>query len=433
MGHIVPDLQYVVDHGLHGMVQDLDKRANESSGEKASFYISARDSIRGIQNYLTNWMEIADAAYHETPDHADKVNMSEVKHRLMCIVGDPPKTFHEAVQLIFTFHTCLHLVGELTAMGRIDQILWPFLERDLEADTITIDRAQEIIDCLWVKLGENAFVNRAFIYDYRSYGTTSINGLGGNFPQGGGINQWVQQVTVGGYKATDGETPEGGANPVTLLCLKAARRIPVNAPCLSLRTYKGMPQEYIDEAATSILSGGAHPILYNDDKLCKGLLQSGGGITVPWSRDYAADGCFEPMMAGASEFTFGNVEPMAALEQTLNQGSTYGMAGSVHLRGLKQATRCVPAAQITSFQKLQDVFLEQFTWLVNRSYSTILNAYGNFEGICPSPLLSAVLQGCVDSGRDLTAGGAKFHMGAYFSPFLFFLPVTFLCFHIPLN
>ncbi|GAP86733.1 putative Dyp-type peroxidase family protein [Rosellinia necatrix] len=415
MGHIVPNMQTLVDNGLAKMIEDFDRRAEaaakeEGGAEKASFYISASDSFKGVQAYLVNWAAIAAKAHDETTDTDDKENMADVRDRLQRLVNNPPASFQDAVQLIFTFHTCLHLVGELTAVGRLDQILWPYLEKDLEKNLITADRAQDIIDCLWVKLGENAFVNRAFIYDYRSYGTTSINGLGGNFPQGGGINQWVQQVTVGGYKATDSETPEGGANLVTLLCLKAARRIPVNAPCLSLRVYKGIPQEYIDEAAASILSGGAHPILYNDDKMCEGLFRSGGGITRAWSRDYAADGCFEPMMAGASEFTFGNVEPMAALEQALNQGSTYGMAGSVHLRGLKQAFRSPAAADIKSFDQLKAVFLQQFSWLVNRSYNTVLNAYGNFEGICPSPMLSAVLDGCVESGRDLTAGGAKFHM-----------------------
>ncbi|KAJ2976194.1 hypothetical protein NUW58_g8150 [Xylaria curta] len=104
---------------------------------------------------------------------------------------------------------------------------------------------------------------------------------------------------------------------------------------------------------------------------------------------------------------------MAALEQTLNQGSTYGAAGAVHLRGLKQTFRTPPAWKIKTFDQLKELFLEQLSWLIQRSYYTVLNAYGNFEGICPSPLLSALLDGCVESGRDLTAGGAKFHMSAY--------------------
>ncbi|KAI0856958.1 pyruvate formate lyase-domain-containing protein [Xylaria cubensis] len=417
MGHIVPNFQTLVDKGLAAMITDLDKRAEEArkqkdSAEKVSFYVSASESFKGVQAYLTNWVEIARRAHDQATVADDKTNMADVKDRLERLINSPPSSFQDAVQLIFSFHACLHLVGELTAFGRIDQILWPFLEKDLKEEKITLDYAQEIVDCLWIKIGENAFVNRAFIYDYRSYGTTSVNGLGGNFPQGGGINQWVQQITIGGYKPTDSETPEGGANPVTLLCLKAARRVPVNAPSVSLRVYKGIEQKYIDEAAASILSGGAHPVLYNDDKLCEGLSRSGKTVTTAWSRDYAADGCYEPMLTGASEFTFTNVEPMAALEQTLNQGSTYGAAGSVHLRGLKQAFRTPPPSKIKDFDHLKELFLQQLAWLIQRSYNMVLSAYGNFEGICPSPLLSALLDGCVESGRDLTAGGAKFHMVA---------------------
>ncbi|KAH9989888.1 PFL-like glycyl radical enzyme [Xylariaceae sp. FL0662B] len=402
MGHVVPNYQTLVDNGLATMIADLDQRREEAQRQnndaKASFYISARDSIKGVQNYLMNWAKIARQAHDRAIEAEDKKNLQTVIGCLERLFNDAPTSFHEAVQLIFSFHCCLHLVGELTSFGRLDQILWPFLKRDIQVGDISHKRAQEIVDCLWIKIGENAFVNRAFIYDYRTYGTTSVCGLGGNFPQGGGINQWVQQITV------------GGANLVTLLCLKAARRIPVNAPTLSLRMYKGISEEILHEAAKAILAGGAHPILYNDDRLCDGLFQSGEAVTRAWSRNYAADGCFEPMMTGASEFAFGNVAPMFALEQTLNQGSTYGAAGPVYLRGLKQTFRSRPACEITSFSELQDIFLRHLSWPVIQNYSTLLNAYGNLADICPSPMLFALLDGCVESGRDLTSGGANFHI-----------------------
>ncbi|KAI2633412.1 pyruvate formate lyase-domain-containing protein [Xylaria nigripes] len=406
MGHIVPDFETLVNKGLGAMIEDFDNRAQNAEGEKASFYISARDSFKGVQAYLKNWAAIAEKAKVRATNKTDEDNMDDVSKRLKRLVHDRPAGFQDAVQLVFSVHACLHLVGELTAFGRLDQIFQPFLD----ADDIDLDRAQEIIDCLWIKIGENAFVNRAFIFDYRSYGTGAVDGYGENFHQGGGINQWVQQITIGGYKPTDGDTGEGGANQVSLLCLKAARRIPVNAPSLSLRTYKGIPQEYITEAAKSILSGGAHPVLFNDDKLCKGLEESGGGVTRAWARDYSADGCYEPMMSGASDFTMTSISPMLALEQTLNQGSTYGDAGSVHLRGLKQSFRSPPAIKITSFKTIKEIFIEQLRWTIIKTYSSVLNGYGNLEGVCPSPLLSGILRGCIDSGLDLTSGGAKFHI-----------------------
>ena len=51
------------------------------------------------------------------------------------------------------------------------------------------------------------------------------------------------QITVGGYKANDASVPEDGCNAITLMCLKASRRLPLTAPCLSLRMHKNMPTE----------------------------------------------------------------------------------------------------------------------------------------------------------------------------------------------
>jgi len=410
MGHVVPDYQRLVAQGLGRLVAQLQDKLSSARSQQQSaegdFYESALWSLVGVQDYLRNWSQLADSVADKATCPADASNMREVAARLRRLVDEAPSTFQDAVQLIFSYHCCLHLVGELTSLGRLDQILWPLLQRE-SPDPV---RAQEIVDCLFIKIGENAFVNRAFIYDYVSYGTTAVCGLGGNFPQGGGINQWVQQITVGGYLPNDSEQPEGGANPVTLLCLKAARRIPVNAPTLSLRVYKDMPDELLDEAAKAILAGGAQPILYNDDKLCEALFRSGKEVSRGWSRNYAADGCYEPMLAGASEFAFNNVTPLLALEQTINQGATYSAAGPEYLRGLKQTFRSPPAAEIKSFEQLQSIFLEQLEWLVVQSYNVILGAYGNLADICPSPLLSVLIDGCVEKGRDLTNGGARFHI-----------------------
>ncbi|KAH8655360.1 dyp-type peroxidase family protein [Xylariales sp. PMI_506] len=412
MGHVVPDYELLVKKGLGDLISDLQghlKKLPDPNGmdkKKATFYNSVVLSLQGVQGYLSNWAIIAERAAAAAGATESAQNMHDVSARLKRLVDHPPQSFQDAVQLIFSFHCCLHLVGELTAFGRLDQILWPFLQRD----SISQERAQEIIDCLWIKIGENAFIDRALIYDYVSYGTTAVCGLGGNFAQGGGINQWVQQITVGGYKATDADKAEGGANLVTRLCLKAARRIPVNAPTLSLRVYKDMEADLLDEAAKSILAGGAQPILYNDDKLCEALYRSGKTVGRAWSRNYAADGCYEPMLAGASEFAFNNVAPMLALEQTINQGATYGAAGPESLRGLKQTFRSPAARDIHSFEKLQEIFLKQVEWLVIQCYNTMLNGYGNLGDICPSPLLSALIDGCAERGRDLTDGGSRFHI-----------------------
>ena len=73
-------------------------------------------------------------------------------------------------------------------------------------------------------------------------------------------------MSVGGYTREGAE----GYNDITLMCLKACRRLPLNAPCVSLRLTTNPPPWVVEEAAKALLSGGAHPILYNDDQMVAG-------------------------------------------------------------------------------------------------------------------------------------------------------------------
>ena len=98
-------------------------------------------------------------------------------------------------------------------------------------------------------------------------------GGSGAYPQGPSFSQWGQQMTLGG---TDPQTGECFHNKLTILFLRAGRRIPVNAPCCALRVRSDTPDFILEEAAKSILSGGAQPILLNDDKIIDGLVKSGG-------------------------------------------------------------------------------------------------------------------------------------------------------------
>ena len=46
--------------------------------------------------------------------------------------------------------------------------------------------------------------------------------------------------------------------------------------------------------------------------------------------------------------------------------------------------------------------------MVQGLYGGILGAYGNPWKICPSPLMSCLLEGCLDSGKDMTNGGSRY-------------------------
>lgn len=104
---------------------------------------------------------------------------------------------------------------------------------------------QDIIDTFWIKVGEKANFNKGFFEDHQKWGNLAMGGNSAPYPQGASFNQWGHQLTAGGSEVT----PTGIKpfyNSVTIHCLRAARTIPVNAPCLGLRIMPESPQFVIE-------------------------------------------------------------------------------------------------------------------------------------------------------------------------------------------
>lgn len=403
MGHVVPDHGKLLRRGLGEILAEVREREAAAKGsDEQAFFAGAALALEGIQGYCRNYALLATRMADD--DEQGRERLLALAARMERLTTEPPQTFVEAVQVIFTLHCCLHLVGEPVSIGRLDQLLIDYLDR---ADSE--EQAQETIDALWVKLGEKAIHNRQAATDHVTYGTTTVSYAGGNFPQGDGINQWVQQVTLGGWLPTDEQEPTPGANRVTLLCLRAARRLPLNAPVVSLRVYPGLDEEIVAEAARAVISGGSHPILFQEERMVRALHRS-SRLPTAAARDYACDGCYEPMVVGASEFAFGNVVLLDPLEMALNEGARFNLSGPVYLRGWKVGVRSEPAAEIADFDQLRAIYLAHLRYLVTQFFTGVLGNYGSLWGYCPSPMLSVFIEGCVESGRDLSNGGARFHL-----------------------
>ncbi|MFE2757843.1 Dyp-type peroxidase, partial [Actinosynnema sp. NPDC059335] len=439
VGHVVPDYQRLLDKGLDGLISEVSAKLAATGDEgKRQFYRAIVLALEGVGDHCLAFAELAARLAHDTPpsQQAELENLLAVHARMRKLAHQPPDTLLEAAQLIFTVHSCLHLVGEPTAIGRLDQLLEPFRRQDRDLGLITDEQAQEIIDCLWVKLGEKVLWNRTFVEDHQPYGNMAMGGFSGNYPQGAATNQWVQQITVGGTLADD--TPDEGApayNATTMLCLLAARRLPLNAPCLSLRVRPDMPREFAEEAARALLSGGAHPILLNDAKIIPGLVRSGehigdGGpdpteftpvrekagerwrseVPLEVARDYACDGCYEPQFVGRNWFTLGQVNMLHVLEATLNQGKAWLTAGPMYFRGQRVSFTSAKPVELTTFEQVVELYFKHLRWMYAKQVDGQLAAFGQMSDVCPSPLLSCFIDDCVEIGLDYYAGGARYNV-----------------------
>ncbi|MCW8140543.1 MAG: peroxidase, partial [Planctomycetota bacterium] len=345
-------------------------------------------------------------------------SLATVAENLRHSPAQPARTFHQALQAIYLVHCALHWTVEVVPLGRLDQLLQPLLQADLDAKRLTLDEAQELVDCLWIKLDERVILDRRHAENRFTSCDGVLTGYLGasNFDQGGLINQWMQQVTIGGTLPDDDDQPNDACNDVTRLCLHAARRLPLNSPTLDLRVHAGTPEDVLALAARALLSGGAHPVLLNDDVIVPALAEhSGGEVPLRTARNYACDGCYETMFAGETEFSFGFVPALDALEKTLNRGAGIQAAGAVHLRGWKDSWRSKRAGEIADFEELWSILRDHVSLGCHRYVRSVLALYGNKAGVAPSPLLSALIRGCVERGRDLVDGGANYRI---FSPLM---------------
>jgi len=420
-GHNIPNYKKLLRVGVKGLLEEVKGllheavKKGEQGGKDSSsveFYQSAVWSLEGLSDFIMAYSTLAGKMKNATPTSAvvEIKNYHEIENRMKRLATEKPEGLLESIQLIFITNCALHQIGEPMSIGRIDQLLIEAYNND---KNLSEHEAQDIIDAFWLKMDETVLYNRQFMNDYLTYGTGAIFYSASNFPQGSALNQWVQQATVGGYLPNGSEPGDDGCNEITLMSLRSARRLPLNAPCLSLRLHKNMNkpihEKIFKEAARAILSGGAHPVLINDDKLVEGLVKSGVD-KIADARDFTCDGCFEPIIGGKSEWAFSYIPLLPIVGMAMNQGATIEGAGWIYLRGLKSSWNSPPPETIKTFDELIGHFYTHLKWAVSTFYNTLMNGYGALWDVCPSPLFSSMTDGCLESGRDMTNGGAEYHI-----------------------
>lgn len=207
MGHIVPDHGRVVQSGLKKLIEDC-RRLSAASLQSKAFYDSVAISLEGVITYALRYADRVDETIARLErDDPRRNTLCEMAVRLRRVPAEPSETFADALQAILIMHCALHWTVEVVPLGRLDQILFPFYKRDLESGVLTSQQGQELIDAFWIKLDERVILN----YRHAENRFTAADGVltgflgASNYDQGGLLNQWMQQITIGGVLPDDTE------------------------------------------------------------------------------------------------------------------------------------------------------------------------------------------------------------------------------------
>jgi formate C-acetyltransferase len=395
-GHSTPGYSKILSTGYAALRQQardwMDAHRNNLMGEdveKYIFYNSVEIVCSGAITLLKRYAQTCYDAADRTEEPLRKAELMEMGDNLMWISENPVHTYWQACQATLLYEMMISMSGmiDIGSFGRFDQYTWPYLKADLEEGRITMDQAQEITDCFFMKI--NSF------YNGDVGPLTVIIGIGNTY----------LHTTIGGV---DPDTGEDASNPVTYMTLETLGRLSLHDPTVSLRINKNTPDKLWQCAFEVNRLVGGLPLFQNDDVIIPGAMKE-LGFSLRDARDYALIGCQEITGSG-NDYAAGNgTTPPEAYTQystilvmALNDGrNPYNNAQcSIHTGYLyemesldevkeawKKIARYVLKAQVTLENYIEHLFMYHDT----------------------HPILSISMEGCMERGIDVVCGGTKYN------------------------
>ena len=395
-GHLTPGFKKIVTVGygaIRKQAQDwLDCHENNLMGEdvnKYLFYTAAVTVCDAASTYARRYSEKCLEKAASCTDAKRKAELESMADSLAWISENPCRTFREGLQAVILYQLLMRMshIRDVGSFGRIDQYTWPLLKSDLEKGTVTMEEAQEMMDCYFMKINS-------------MYGASPVN-----LAKIIGIGNTYLHNTIGGC---DPKTGEDASNPVTYMALESVGRLSLHDPTISLRVSKNTPDDLWELAIeTSKLVGGL-PLFQNDDVIIPGIVKE-LGFSLEDARDYAIIGCQEITGSGNDYSAANGVCPPHAsihysvvLDMAINNGINpfNNEQCSIHTGYLYE---------MTDFEQVKEAWKKLATYF--RKAQVSINNY--LEGLVqyhtPHAIMSISIDGCMESGKDCTAGGAKYN------------------------
>ena len=397
-GHLTPGYQNILRQGygaIRKKAQDwLDEREGNIMGDdigKYMFYKAATVACDGAITLTRRYAALARELAEKDPDPAKKAEFLSRAESLDHIATETPRTFWEACQMALLYDVFLKSDNDpgVISLGRFDQYTWPYLKKELEEGTITLDEAQELVDGFFLKI--NTFYGGSF----------------GKTAQTAGIGNSFQHTTIGG---TDPKTGEDAVNPVSYMVLETLARLDLHDPTISLRVTKGTPKEMWDCAMAASCRVGGLPLLQNDDVIIPALMKE-VGFSLEDARNFAFIGCQEITGFG-NDYPAPNGSAMGhngifwaiALDMAINNG--------INPINGAQCPEKVRSGYLTDMETMDDVraaFEKICRWMLTWSASLNNLTEHEYPRLFPFPNLSISTEGCMESGKDVSEGGAKYN------------------------
>ncbi|WP_448774675.1 glycyl radical protein [Blautia sp.] len=386
VGHVTVKYEEVLAIGYKGIIDkaqaELDRcQVGDGNYVKKSHFLKAVIlSCQAVIEYAERYAELASQMAAECADPVRKQELLQISQNCSRVPSNGATSFYEACQSFWFVQQLLQVEssGHSISPGRFDQYMYPYYKADLDKGIITRESAQELLDCIWVKLNDLNKVRDA----------ASAEGFAGY--------SLFQNLIVGGQDKDGNDV----TNDLSVMCILASMHVHLPMPSLSIRVWNGSPHELLIKAAELTRTGIGLPAYYNDEVIIPALLNR--GLTLADAREYNIIGCVEPQKAGKTDgwhdAAFFNM--CRPLELVFSNGMDKG-----ELVGIQTGD----VTKMTTFEEFYDAYKKQMEYCI----SLLVNADNAIDVAhaerVPLPFESCMVDDCISRGISVQEGGAIYN------------------------
>lgn len=357
---------------------------NPDDIEKIYFYKSIVDTTEGVMIYAQRMSDYAAELAQKETNPKRKAELEKIAEINARVPKHKPETFWEAIQAVWTIESLLVVEENQTGMsiGRVDQYMYPYFEEDMKSGRMNEHQAFELAGCMLIKMSEMMWITSEggskFFAGYQPF-----------------VNMCVGGVTRQGQDAT---------NDLTYLLMDAVRHVKVYQPSLACRIHTKSPRKYLKKIVDVVKAGMGFPACHFDDTHIKMMLAK--GVSIEDARDYCLMGCVEPQKSGrlyqwtSTAYTQWPI----CIELALNHG--------VPLWYGKQV--CPDPGNISQFEtyeQFEEAVKDQIRYITKWTDVATVISQRVHRDLAPKPLMSIMYEGCMETGKDVSAGGAMYNFG----------------------
>ena len=386
VGHVTVKYEEVLAICYKGIIDkaqaELDRcQVGDGNYVKKSHFLKAVIlSCQAVIEYAERYAALAQEMAAECADPVRKQELLQISQNCSRVPANGATSFYEACQSFWFVQQLLQVEssGHSISPGRFDQYMYPYYKADLDKGIITRESAQELLDCIWVKLNDLNKVRDA----------ASAEGFAGY--------SLFQNLIVGGQDKDGNDV----TNDLSVMCILASMHVHLPMPSLSIRVWNGSPHELLIKAAELTRTGIGLPAYYNDEVIIPALLNR--GLTLADAREYNIIGCVEPQKAGKTDgwhdAAFFNM--CRPLELVFSNGMDKG-----ELVGIQTGD----VTKMTTFEEFYDAYKKQMEYCI----SLLVNADNAIDVAhaerVPLPFESCMVDDCISRGLSVQEGGAIYN------------------------